>query len=597
MKKPLPRFLLGILCGMLFLLVYERGMQANSLAEAWQRLLHLANPWTSTVPIAAKQEGKQATIYLDDRRPAANSLSLEARLLYSTLIGRPYGLALSDLKFQNLPANLSATGFSLASAARQALLVEDGQLAASQKRLLDFLASASKPSPLPELPADVAPMRSDDLAMLHVYALVMSGQTDATVATLEKFIDSKHHFTRAFCIMALRAIGTAKARELIKSRTQGDESFMAQEALAIEVPNFIEPKMFAFEVPPNLRFREHLLQQAKRNDTLAILPTMLLSFVGPDAPAEQMDAELSFLRGLHQSSNNALWRKYMYGYRALAFRSQEPYAQWLAMYKAERDPLHRSFLLRAIANQHPERFVSEMPAQFSQETGSWTQLEFIAAYKALVKGQTLYSPYDAIWMPPASYRQAFPYVAESAKTRSAMPLLKLWAEGKMPPAKNCPACPPRWIRDFVEEEQEPLFVQGFLHLRELEEDSYVTLLELNDARLLPVVEFLAKREAPSKIKQANQKILFALREKLAAPLQCCEEGEKCLRAAIAHSVNPQFVIKNQAQALQYLQALNEKRDYKIDYLDADKRSARVTRSSLAGDHEIYQYQDACWRKF
>jgi hypothetical protein len=326
---------------------------------------------------------------IDVREP--QTISFETRLLYTTLLGRPYGMASEDLFAANLPKQLSGSGYELAIAARQALRIPDGGLFTSQRSLVDFLSTTTEPYEITGLPQDFPRgTRADDIAMLHVYALVMSGEAPVAVDLLAKYLDSKTDFTRAFCIMALRAVGTPKAMETIKGHlttvknennkqnyAKSMDIQIANDALAFAIPNFMEPKAFAAEVMPIDRFRVPMLRQAQLNTTKSILPMMLLGYVGTDVDAAQIDKELTFLRGLYKTADQALWRKYMYGYNALAFRSQEPFEQWLTMYQNDADATRRSFILRAMSTQHPDRFHAEMLPLFEKEVDGWPQFEFL----------------------------------------------------------------------------------------------------------------------------------------------------------------------------------------------------------------------------
>ncbi len=534
--------------------------------------------------------------YPDDRRETAG-LSIETKLLYSALLGRPYGLAIEDLHFKNLPAKMSATGFGLASAARQALRVQDHGLFNSHKLLIDFLSGAREPHELTDLPPDFPPgLRSDDLAMVHVYALVMSGHADAVVKTLSDFGGSKSDFTRAFCIMALRAIGTPQAREIVKSMaSKAEDSMLANDALAFQVPNFLEPKVFAHEVLPMNRFREKMLEQARRRGTKSILPTMLLAFVGPDADAAQIDAELQFLRGLHKTADNALWRKYMYGYATLAFRSREPFEQWLTMYRGDSDSNRRSFILRAMSMQHPDRFHAEMLPVFENEPEGWTQFEFLAIYKGLIEGKVLYGPFDAIWMPPVRYRMAYPAQSDRKKARSSRAFLDLWASGRFPQDKYCSHCRQSWLRDLATPQDEARFVRGYLALSKIDEHAYQDLRDLSDPRLAGVVRYFAERQTDPKVREAVREVHAELVRRLAdRGGRCCEPSEACLRQHAALESSHEARFTDDAEVARYLDRLAQNTDIRIEYLDALKRRASV--AAAGGKKVLYEHWLGCWRK-
>lgn len=586
-------FLIGLF--VIFIgIAYERGLLNLQFVE------ELSPPVSSalaffTAPTTVKVDAQGWPI---DRREN-NALSFETRLLHTALLGRPYGMDSDDLLAKNLPKNLSASGFGLAIAARQALRIEDGELFTSSKSLIDFLSGTTYPYEIEGLPTDFPHvMHADDLAMLHVYAMVMSGQMNEAVEMLTKFIDSKNNFTRAFCIMALRAIGSPPAREAIKSRVNtGEDSMLAQAALAFPLPNFSEPQVFAAEVMPVKRFRESMFAQAQLNTTKAILPTYLLAFVGSDAEPAQINKELEFLRGLYKTADEALWRKYMYGYNALAFRSQESFEQWSAMYTSDKDATRRSFILRAMSAQHPERFYAEMLPVFEKEANAWTQLEFLAIYRGLIKGQVLYGPFDSLWMPPVYYRLNFPYTEDSSKKRSQQGFVDLWASGRFPQDKNCSYCRQNWITWVMSPEDEPKFVRGYLSMPNRDAEAFSPLREIKQARLAPVVKYLAEREQDAAVHRAALDVYADVLKKTSAQAQfCCDATEQCLRQHVVMSPVPSdLTFKDDIAVAKYLDALSHESDVEIVFTDILRR--RATAKLTTDSHvQTYEHWLGCWRK-
>jgi hypothetical protein len=154
----------------------------------------------------------------------------------------------------------------------------------------------------------------------------------------------------------------------------------------------------------------------------------------------------------------------MYGYATLAFRSREPFVQWLEMYRNDTDLARRGFVLRAMSSQHPDRFFAEMLPAFEKEPDGWVQFEFLAIYKGLLEGKVLYGPFDAIWYPPVRYRMAYPAKADPKTARSPDAFLDLWASGRFPQDKHCSHCRQSWLRDLGTPADEAKFVKGFLAL-------------------------------------------------------------------------------------------------------------------------------------
>ena len=558
-----------------------------------------ANAQENPAPPGLRKVDAALSVSSPDDRRTRQTLSLEARLLYTTLLGRPHGLSEADLQFAKLPPQLSYAGFSLAAAARQVMHIRDegssNNLGNSLSRLEEFLSSASAPYAIKDLPKDLpAGMQADDLAMLHVYALVMSGEAEATTSLLEKYLGSKNDFTRTFAMMALRSIGTARARELIKSRVKDiTDMSMARDALGMAIPNLIEPKTYEAEVLPAMRYREHLLKQAQANTTQAILPTMLLGFVGNDAKPEQLAAEKEFLMHAYKTADNALWRKYMYAYASLAFRFEVPYQHWVSMFQSDRDPQRRSFILRAMARQHPERFFKEGLSLFAQEKNDVVQLEFFSLFGSLSKGDILTGPFDAIWMPNLRYRLKYPASKEAIKPRSLKPLFALWARGQIAEDPHWPV----WMSEIMGADDQAAFLQGYLHMKNPSTYSAYALRELKDPRLLPVIHYLIQQESKADVKKETQYVydhlLNDVEQAQRQDGECCNATEACLRKKVLDKNKSTIVIKSSKEALQYLQHLPSTPQVKIAFTDDLQRSAKV--SIKGGKPQLWEHWLGCWR--
>ncbi|MES2296412.1 MAG: hypothetical protein V4582_05185 [Pseudomonadota bacterium] len=581
MRRRASLLALGALAIVLALLAL-RPAEMASLARRW-------SPWTPA-QAAERDDGAQ--------------LSFEAKLIHTILLGRPYGLARADLAFSKLPKNLSGAGFSLASAARQALRIDDAGLPDSHDRLLEFLTSVHTPYPVTGMPPDVAPnMGIDDLAMFQVYALVMSGQADATVELLARHADSSNDYTRAFVLMALRAIGSPRAHELITARAHGPDSMLAADALSLPLPNLVEPKRFAGDVSTDRRERKTLLAQARGDGTLSILPTFLLGFIAAGDDSEQAKAELDFLREQYKHADNALWRKYEYANTALALRSREPYAVWRDMYRADTEGMHKAFILRAMAMQQPERFFEEAPALFEHEMRAAPQMELLGLYRGMVMGDVMYGPFDAVWMPPMRYRSHYPARHDERWRRAPRGLLALWAAGRFPLEEKCSACWGAWVGEMMRPQDQALFLKGYLALPLRDEHAFYPIEHVSDRRLLPVVAYLAERERDPATRAGARAAYDQFARRLRdAPPACCEASEACLRQQLAADDAAPLHFDNDAAAARYLDAIDQAgaKDeapparVQITFTDALRRRA-IVKGPDGADGQAWEHWLGCWR--
>ncbi len=517
-------------------------------------------------------------------------LSLEAKLFYTTLLGRPVGLSSAELAFDKLPRNLSYAGFSFAVAARQALQLHNNGTGSSISFLNEFLSGTTEPYPIKDLPKDLPQgMHADDLAMLHIYALVMSNQTESLIQLLEKHLQSKTDFTRHFAIMALRSIGTDRARELIKSRvSDAIDSVMARDALGFVVPNFFEPKRFAGDVQVTQRFRQTMLAQAKQTTTASILPTFLLAFVGEDEEPQQLQAERDFFMDLYKSADNALWRKYVYGYATLAFRFKVPYDHWVNMYTSDQDPFRRAFILRSMARQHPDQFFQKGLKLFEKEKNGSVQLEFFSLYSNLIEGGQLTGPYDAIWMPNLRYRITYPW-KKSGRKRSTAPIFEAWANGRIAEDTHWPV----WMADLMGAKDEAKFLLGYLRMKNRDAYSAYALMRLKDRRMLPVMRYIKGVEKVDEVKKATDDAIKNLEgEDDSASTSCCDANDACLQQLILSTAISKAKVTTMREAQHYLRHLPPKQ-VKLEFLDALKERAKVSGSGASAT--VWEYQRGCWR--
>ena len=145
-----------------------------------------------------------------DRFDSTMKLSLESRLFRSTMLGRSYGLSAPDFTAASIPKDISYLSTQLFSAATTALRYPNCCYPDSAANLRKLLLNAVEPT-LVQTPAVLPPMKTDDLMLIHVYAMVSAGQDKLLMNILQEALKSKERFVRTFAVNALRAYGGGEA--------------------------------------------------------------------------------------------------------------------------------------------------------------------------------------------------------------------------------------------------------------------------------------------------------------------------------------------------------------------------------------------------
>lgn len=571
--------------GLLLLLVAGlAGLYLHAAGEDAPPALPLALPRAVTPPAMPVTPPDAATLAAEARLPYTS------RLLRTVLLGRPYGLGVEELRRDRLQRDAGNLQVQLFAAAVTALNLPADGLDLSDIYLRDFLASASAPEPLREQPEEFAPLGNDDLAMLHLYALVQAGRAAQAIAILQQYSGSSQQFTRAFALAALRAVGTPQAREALKSAYAGDAGFaeMAGEALAVVEPNFSALRDHAGLVTPQRRYSPAMMAQAQAPDIncSAVLPIYLLGFLDNQRPAAPAEVEL--LRRQGDAPDNAHWLRYYYAYAALALRSHEPFAWWIDLYRREFDETRRGLLLRILSMQYPDELYAAAPELLRQApSGGWSSLELLIFYDNYSKGRSSYSPFDLVAVPPPRYRQRFPARSDGAR-HPATPLVELWARGEWPADPNCPVCGMSWVRDMIGPREQPQLLLGLLRAPARDPALYSELYQLDDARLLPVLRYLRASERGAEGRDTLDAVLLALRQQVKAR-PCAGPSEECLRREVLSA--PSLALQSDGAAIDYLTGLADD-SLRLRFLDETRRRAEVLRN---GRREVWEYWLGAWR--
>jgi len=464
-------------------------------------------------------------------------LSYESKLFRSIMLGRAYGLSHADFSAARIPRDISYLGSQLYSAAMTALKQPNCCYPDSASNLRKLLANTREPALL-STPSDLPPMKTDDLMLIHVYAMVGAGQDELLVALLNEALASKEKFTRVFAVAALRAYGSPQAMQKLASLRQDPEvGSIANAASALDWSNFYLPRAFAGEVPYAERNRKQLLQlaQAESRQTGTILPTMLMGFLAEDAAPAQLQAEYKYLRDLNFAPNGFLMYRHGYAVSALAFRKAADFDFWQKAYLANNVQVARMPMIRAMVLLDPQRFMDFAPQLIAAEGGGWIRYEFALAYTLIARGTQPYSYYDLFFTPSNQYRLAYPFQKDAFPKVDPKPALASWAQGKWLRDKACPSCDLSWITMAVPKRHEVLLLQGFIKMPKRDLSAYWQLVAtLTDPRAKPVVAYLLAQESDPEIQKNADAYLDRIGERNAQSQEklCCEPTLACLESQV-----------------------------------------------------------------
>jgi hypothetical protein len=551
-----------------------------------------------------------------DAFASTGKLSLESRLFRTTMLGRTYGLSAQDFSADRIPKDISYLSTQLFSAATTTLRYPNCCYPDSAMNLRKLLLNAVEPTVV-ATPTDLPPMKTDDLMLIHVYAMVSAGQDQLLMDILKEALKSKERFVRIFAVNALRAYGGGEAMQLLSSlRRDPEVGAIANVALALDWSNFNLPRAFAGELPYADRDRKNILARASDDalQTGTILPTMMMGFLAEDAPAEQLQAELTYLRELNFKPNGFLMYRHGYAVTALAFRKGADFEYWKRAYLANNLPVARIPIIRAMVLLDPEKFMAFAPKIIDSGGAGWDGYEFKLAYAALAKGTQPYSYYDLFFTPPNQYRLRYPFQKAAFSEISPKPALERWAAGTWLRDASCPSCDMSWITMAVPTELEPMLIQGFIAAPKRDLSSYWQLATaLKDARAKPVLAFLLEQEKDTEIRAESESLLRQLQSDK-PPKSCCEQTQACLESQVVKTRLDASALAETPASVAKLNSVTELNAYlvqwrndaehgaapgknvpapiKIEFVEPDRQSAWVR---MGAQKSKWTYWLGCWR--
>jgi hypothetical protein len=538
--------------------------------------------------------------------PAAK-LSLDATLFHSILIGKAYGIAIIDANLLADAAPTSITRELAAAAVTATYVAAQDAICCELRSSKDYIESRLREATRIErvaLASDVPPLNNDDMVLLHAYAMVLGGKTSEAIPVLAASIGRDSEFAQSVAVVALRAMGSAEARSAIRAAKSSFETVKAliDDAHGIERPNFAEPKLYESEMPRAIRTRDRILAQAAddKNGTRTIQPTLLLGYLGSDAPSQVREAELEYLRSIPARSNAMLWYRDWYGAMSLALRSKETYRFWKTRLLAERAPYTQMGLIRVLAQHYPKEFLRDAPEfAASPLLVAWGRTDAIAMSAAIARGDQPLGSLDLIWFHPKRYRMKYPAFAESLPTGDPDSVLRRFAKGDFPPDPSCSGCMLSWFDTMRRTENDKLFALGLLRGRAAGDAYTRWATNFSDVRVLPALAVLSRSYPAGSRPQDDieQAIIELEKSDDGSNGVCCADTDACLASqARLYQMQPTQVTTID-EAIAYLEQLPPIPKVSIERdrtkAAAGERAANVTLGSATPSR--WTHWLGCWR--
>lgn len=565
----------------------------SSLASAVRSSL---DDWLSVALTAPSKGFKSDT---PPQTAPALQLTLDARLFRTTLIGRPYGI--TSLADTIAKSSLTPLQTEFAAMAVEATSSPPCcQIKSSADYLSDRLREQTALAPV-SAPPDIPAVNNDDMALLHVYAMVLGGHTEQAVVILKNAISSHSPFSQAVAVVALRALGTPAARAVLVAppTLNSDIKALAEEAHGVTRPTLAEPKMYEGEMPYAIRERTAMLRQASNdaNGTRTIMPTLLLGYVGEDAPPNVREQELQYLRSLPARYNDTIWYRHWYGTVSLALRSKETFAYWQQRLATEPAPYTQMAIVRIMAQAYPEEFARAAPEIVASPITGWSRSDALLMAATLAKGARPIGALDLIWFHPKRYRSMYPATTGVERIGDSDAIVRRFSQGNFAVDSQCPACTLSWFKSVRRKENDALYLLGIIRGRAAGQSYTAWANDFTDVRLLPALAALAA-SFPAESTRPREDIEYAERQLREGTQEsgsglCCADTDACLMSQVRARQAPDEQTLTIEQAIAYLEKLPPLPEIRIHDEEGQSKSRNVSVGLSAPAR--WTHWLGCWR--
>lgn len=527
---------------------------------------------------------------------------LEQRLIRTIQTGVPQRVELEEIRAHVKSLQTDFVGHVLARTALVTLGKDEGfpewPLPRLLGRVLDLLQRGGSHA-YPPRPGIADGFGGDDLAFTVVYALMMSGQSEAAIATLEAHLQSESEFVRGVALQALRNIGDAKATRLIQKMADGGRDRNLPENLLADLhyPFLVELQQRLHLVPPERRDRKDLLALAREGcGERSSVATYFLGFLSEDDP--QASRELDFLRS--QVRADCFHNRY-FAIRSLALRSPERIELWSGLLREEKDGWQRAQLARILFARFGRDFAGPALQLLAEEPVQYVQWELMHGAIDARRGNNLRDYWD-LWLPTTlTYKLYFLEGGSQALADADLDEILRRLEGGARPRDP-------WVRNHLfyrlAQSAPGRHTRRYLRLFDAHPEKakhWWILSGLSNPEALPLLRYW--RSLPSEESQAAQldSLIQRLEQggagsRLDPSPTCCLPTRQCLLSWLAAGPPPGLEIRNAEQARAWLAGPEASGgEPRIRFIDVIERTALVTRPGRQGE-ERWEHLYGCWRR-
>jgi len=534
----------------------------------------------------------------------AQAETLGRRLLRAVQLGAAQGLSVDLIRQVADDAN---GGYETVILARSALMVLHRDTEARRiaylellDRVLNNLArSASAYRLAPDLPE----AHGKDLALIMVYALVMSGNRDRVTDLLEKHLTTGSAYKQAVALQGLRNIGTPRAIGLIQKYAEsGADKNLAQTTLADEdYPVLAELQERWTLVPPRERRRDKLLgilQSEGACSERAAMAAYWLGFFPPSADAERERRELDALKAMiRRNTGFCEMIGHIIALKSLALRSAESVEFWAELARQTENVWERHQVVIDGWGRWGRAFAPAALDLLKTEPTQYVQWELMQGSLQTAQGHR-YRDYWDLWIPVnilVLLQEGDE--AGSAMEKPEMDRLLAWLEAGARPKDP-------WVanhmiynlaRSVSGDDTRRLLALFNQHPQR--NQNWWIVSELGDPGALPLLRYWASLPAPADqaamLKGLIDRLQSDARSGTAPGAACCQATRACLAEWLARPSESPAPIRSEDEARTWLAGTAGGGGYTLDYRDALERLAVVHRQD--GTEERWEYLYDCWR--
>lgn len=534
----------------------------------------------------------------------AQAETLGRRLLRTVQLGAAQGLSVDLIRQVADDAN---GGYETVILARSALLVLHRDTEARRIAYLELLDrvlnNLARGASAYQLVPDLPEAHGKDLALIMVYALVMSGNQERATGLLEKHLSTGSAYKQAVALQALRNIGTPRAIGLIQKYAEaGADKNLAQTTLADEdYPVLAELHDRWSLVPPRERRREKLLSILDSEtgcSERAAMAAYWLGFFPPNADAERERRELDALKAIiRRNTGSCQMIGHIIALKSLALRSPETVEFWAELARGTDNVWERHQVVIDGWGRWGRKFAPAALDLLKTEPTQYVQWELMQGSLQTAQGHR-YRDYWDIWLPV----NILVLLQEGDESGSGMKASKRDALLSWLEAGARPRDP--WVanhmiynlaRSVTGDDTRRLLALFNEHPQRNE--NWWIISELADPGSLPLLRYWASLPAPADQAAMLRGLIDRLQSdegsEGAPGAACCSATRACLAEWLTRPSESSAAIRSEDEARAWLAGTAGGGGYTLDYRDALERLAVVHRED--GTEERWEYLYDCWR--